>query len=157
MPRPRQWPREPPALKSRLDKVRPTCHYCGESCVWSATSSHIYHGADYGAVWGCPDCDAYVGCHKNGSTPHVHTKGTPANGKDRELRKQAHAKFDMMWKRVATRDNISQSEARKRGYAWLAAEMDLAPEDCHIGMLHGDDLLDVIECCTFPFGLRDAE
>jgi len=139
-----------------MPAYNPTCHYCGEPCTWSSSSSHIYSGRDFGPVWECRACSAYCGCHKQGKPPHRRPLGTPANRQDRELRKQAHALFDPLWPRVAQRDDISKGHARSRAYIWLAGELGIEPRDCHIGMMHGADLEKVIACCTPPFGLSNT-
>lgn len=83
----------------------------------------------------------------------MRSKGTPANAEDRDLRKRAHACFDPLWQRVAARDDIGRSKARSRAYSWLSEQLAISPEDCHIGMMHGNELHLVILCCTPPFGL----
>lgn len=133
--------------------MTPVCHYCGRRCTWSSSSSHIYDGRDFGPVWECVPCEARVGCHRTGPNPGRTALGTPAKKEDAQLRRRAHELFDPLWQRVAARDGISRSHARSRAYRWLAAELGKDPADTHIGMMFGDDLRRVIECCTPPFGL----
>lgn len=45
-------------------------------------------------------------------------------------RMDAHGSFDMLWKG----GSMSRSEA----YRWLADQLDLAPEDCHIGFFDAE-------------------
>lgn len=96
-----------------------SCPYCGKvaACV---DSTEIY-GRSYGFIWLCRPCDAYVGCHGGTKTP----KGTLANTELRRARKSAHAAFDQRWKRG--------SMTRGEAYEWLAREMNLPVERCHIG------------------------
>lgn len=117
----------------------PLCHYCNTPAQFHRTSSHLYGGRNYGPVWQCPSCtDCYVGCHQDSRTP----KGTPANAKDRALRKAAHAVFDYRWKGA----NYNR---RMRGdsYQWLAEKMGLSLDECHIAQLHGKDLRKLINVC----------
>ena len=52
-------------------------------------SSEIY-GTDFGLLYRCPTCHAYVGCHKGS----LNAKGSVAGRNLRELRKSAHRLFD---------------------------------------------------------------
>ena len=123
------------------------CHYCCLVCDWSESSKFIY-GTDYGPVWFCPRCDAWVGCVGESKR----ALGTPANAEDRRLRKEAHAVLDPLWQQVAERDEIPQSLARSRAYKWLSDTMGISLVNCHIGVFHGPELLRVIEICTPPYG-----
>jgi hypothetical protein len=122
-------------------KGRVLCRYCGRACTRSDTSSHLY-ARDYGPVLECRPCRAWVGLHRDGRP-----LGTPANHEDRELRKEAHKHFDVLWRAVMRRDGVSQKEARSAGYRWLSETTGITYDDCHMGMLHGDDLRKVIEVC----------
>lgn len=70
------------------------CPYCGRRAVLCMTSRHLFNGIDYGPVWECSPCGARVGCHRGSTTPF----GTLANAAAREMRKQAHAELDPIWK-----------------------------------------------------------
>lgn len=112
------------------------CQYCKQPAKYCASSEHIYRGADYGPVWDCRKCDAYVGCHPDGSP-----KGTLANYELRLARRRAHVAFDpvfMNWrpaypdaKRLSGR---MRQALRSRAYAWLAHHMQLSGDDTHIAM-----------------------
>ena len=123
------------------------CHYCCQACDWHESSKFIY-GTDYGSIWVCPRCDAWVGCVGGGKK----ALGTPANEEDRALRQEAHATLDPLWRRVAKRDEIPESFARRRAYKWLSEVMGISPTNCHIGMMHGPQLRRVIAMCTRPYG-----
>ena len=99
------------------------CPYCGGRAAYCKSSAHIYRGADYGAVYDCRPCDAFVGVHR-GST---RSKGTPANRETREARKRAHAAFDAIWRG-------NRRVSRSKAYARLARCMSLSANECHIGM-----------------------
>lgn len=113
------------------------CWYCGKPAVFHKTSHFIYR-ADYGAVWACSDyprCDAYVGTHPDGLP-----KGILANPPLRKLKREVHALFDPLWMdaHVAYPDlkQISghiRAIMRGRAYAWLAKQLRIAKDECHIG------------------------
>lgn len=49
---------------------------------------------NYGPIWRCMTCDAFVGCHRGTTKP----LGTPANAELRQARQRAHGAFDPIWK-----------------------------------------------------------
>jgi hypothetical protein len=116
------------------------CDYCGQPARFHSTSSHIY-GRDYGPVWDCRPCDAFVGCHPNRSP-----KGTLAKKPRREARKAVHALFDHLWQDwlLAYPGALRQSSTMKqvmrvRAYEWLAHHLGIPVEQTHIAMF--DELM----------------
>lgn len=105
----------------------PVCPYCTMPSAFLADSAPIY-GRDYGPLWACVSCAAWVGCHPGSCRP----LGRIANGELRSAKSRAHASFDPLWKH----GTMSRSEA----YAWLAEQLGIDREDCHIG------LFDVEQC-----------
>ena len=97
---------------------------------------------DYGAVWECRPCEAWVGCHPQG-TP----LGRLADKALRQAKMAAHAAFDPFWKAKMRRDGWPQKRARNAGYEWLAGQMGIAREDCHIGMFDEAQCRRVVEIC----------
>lgn len=97
------------------------CPYCGKQAEF-VDSIEIY-GTSYGMAYWCRDCDAYVGCHKGTDKP----LGRLANAELRKWKMRAHAAFDLLWKGRFMR--------RWQAYAWLASELDIPSEKCHIGMM----------------------
>ena len=101
------------------------CPYCpGLATV--TTGKVIYpHRPDLfqKPFWRCNGCGAYVGCHSGTYIP----LGSLANKETRQARLQAHALFDARWK-------PGGDMTRKEAYAWLAAELGLPVDQCHIGM-----------------------
>jgi hypothetical protein len=54
-------------------------------------------------------------------------------------RAAAHAAFDPVWK--------SGRMSRSQAYKWLAAQMDLPPEDCHMEKFTVEQCRKVVEIC----------
>lgn len=110
----------------------PLCCECGLEAAL-VQSQRIYpHRPDLWnrPMWLC-SCGAYCGCHKGTEQP----LGRPAGKATRDARQAAHAAFDPLWQAKMRRDNISKGKARAAGYIWLADQLDLDPEDCHIGAM----------------------
>jgi hypothetical protein len=112
------------------------CEYCRTPAVFRKSSAHIYKGRDYGPIWECGGgCDAYVGTHPDGSPV-----GRLANKALRQLKMKVHARFDHLWQdfRTAYPDaNRSSGKMKKamrgRAYAWLAEQMQIEIDECHVG------------------------
>jgi hypothetical protein len=104
-----------------MNKVR--CPYCGELAA-RVTGREIYPHLEKlyrKRYWVCYTCDAYVGCHPNG-TP----LGCLANANLRRVRRATHSMFDSLWQQgKLTRD---------QAYAWLSKSLGLPISECHIGM-----------------------
>lgn len=118
------------------------CPYCGGAPVL-VDSSEIY-GRSYGKMWLCRPCKAYVGVHRGTTTP----LGRLANAELREWKKKAHDVFDQLWKGYMGKHPPRMS--RPEAYAWLAAELGIAVEDCHIGMFN-------CRMCQLTIDLVDLE
>ena len=124
-------------------KAPTVCPYCG-SKVHFKDSAIIYNGRSFGNVYICsqyPKCDAFVGVHRGTKK----TLGRLANPELREWKKKAHAYFDPIWKyrQLKTRSTTSRTHA----YHWLAGEMNLNLESCHIGMFDVKDCQRVVAIC----------
>lgn len=107
----------------------PRCPYCSNAAVL-ADGATIYPGRiDLKDLkfWWCEPCDAYVGCHKpnKGYGDGTRPLGTLANGELRKYRMKVHLEFDALW---------NTKEERKAAYKWLAAELQIPPDKCHIAM-----------------------
>jgi len=83
--------------------------------------------------WQCAPCDAYVGCHppagkngKGGQGDGTVPLGRLANAELRRWKSKAHEAFDPLWK--------NKGMHRKKAYQWLAKQLGIDAEDCHIGM-----------------------
>lgn len=126
--------------------VAPDCPYCKKASTLYEDSGVVYHGRNFGPVYACLPCEAWVGCHKGTTNP----MGRLANKELRDWKRKAHNYFDPLWK---ARRAQGVKNARSKGYAWLAAGMRLKPEECHIGMFDVAQCKEVVALCE-PW-LRD--
>lgn len=99
-----------------------------------ATGARVYpntrvSGLDAKWFFVCWGCRAWVGTHERSGKP----LGRLANATLRAAKQRAHAAFDPLWKGKMRRDGVSQKIARGAGYKWLAEQLGIAREDCHIG------------------------
>lgn len=115
----------------------PMCPHCNKPSVLTP-SREIYAGRDYGPLYLCKCIEgwAYVGCHKGTKKP----LGSLADRELRELRKEAHAAFDKMWK--------SGFVSRKEAYAILARALEIPVDKCHMGSFDKDSCKKVVTVCT---------
>lgn len=127
-------------------KIPPDCPYCKQPTVYKVSSDHLY-SKDYGPVYECEPCKAWVGCHKteDGTTP----LGVPATQEIRRLRTIAHYFFDRLWAAKMKRDGCTKVEARTAAYKWLAAHLNIPVAECHMALMHDREQLErVIAICT---------
>lgn len=114
-----------------------TCPDCG--------STMQLRPSRYGHFYGCtgyPECRGTHGAHPDGSP-----LGTPADRETKHARIEAHGAFDRLWKWAPDYYEIDENDkegreravkriqraARNRAYAWLAHEMGIDRDACHIG------------------------
>lgn len=124
----------------------PACPYCGAGSVL-VTGEVIYpwrHDLAHKKFYRCVHCpDTYVGCHPGTEN----ALGRLANKELRLAKSHAHAVFDPLWERKMEKEGISKGEARGRAYAWLAKELGIPPEECHIGMMDVETCGRVVLLC----------
>lgn len=111
----------------------PVCPYCSNLSVY-LPSKRIYR---------CDPCDAQVGVHKHNNQP----LGTLANAELRAARKKAHSYFDPLWRCKMQRNSLTVSQARKPAYEWLAVQMGLSFDECHIGEFDIEQCNQVMRIC----------
>lgn len=102
----------------------PICPYCNKRSK-KVKGDVIYpHRSDLKTCvfYHCAPCKAYVGCHKNSDKP----LGRLANAELRAAKSAAHIAFDPLWKD----GHMNRTEA----YIWLAKNMEIHRDTCHIGM-----------------------
>jgi len=124
------------------------CQYCDGPAVLVDSCVIYKSGADYGPLWLCRPCDAYVGTHKN--SKDYKPLGSLANAELRSMRKTAHKAFDPIWRRKMERDKMTKAAARSAAYHWLAGQMEIKKYACHIGNFDLDQCRQAIDICTKP-------
>jgi hypothetical protein len=120
------------------------CAECGSKCA-KKTGEDVYpHREDLAhlVIWVC-QCGARVGCHPGTDT----ALGTAAGSELRAVRMNAHKEFDRLWKTKMLTRGLSKREARNAGYAWLAKEMGMTTDECHIGMMNKSHCIQVVNLC----------
>lgn len=123
------------------------CPYCGNTSKL-VTGKEVYphrHDLHDKYFYTCAPCKAWVGCHPGTTTP----LGRLANAELRRAKSKAHAAFDPLWK-TAIKRGRKKKEARSSGYAWLSEQLNIHPDDCHIGMFDVDMCSRVVDVCE-PF------
>lgn len=85
--------------------------------------------------WYCIGCNAYVGCHDGTDIP----LGGLAKPETRSARILAHASFDRLW-----RERIFR---RSDAYTWLAEQLGIDKDSCHIGMFDVATCNKVVTIC----------
>lgn len=115
-----------------------TCPYCGQQATQVSGKVIYPHRPDlYDRLfWLCEPCNAYVGCHYGTSRP----LGRLANSELRLAKRQAHVAFDKIWQH--------KHLTRRKAYAWLARQMGLTLETCHIGMFDVNQCEQVVRMCA---------
>ena len=114
----------------------PDCPYCGKPSE-AADGTRIYpHRPDLAdkLFFICAPCGAWVGTHRSTGQP----LGRLANAELRRLKQSVHAVFDPLWEAKIRRDNCTKKKARGAAYMWLADQMGIPREDCHIAMFNED-------------------
>lgn len=127
------------ALKLVKDRVEIPCicPYC-QGLVSITHHQVIYSGKQYGEwpwVYACNDCDAYVGMHPFTNLP----LGTLADSTTRKARSKAKAAFNRHWQ--------SRGMNRKQGYIWLAEQLGIERQKCHIGWSDTEQCQRIIKIC----------
>lgn len=145
------------APKPKAQPLAVVCDYCRAPATFLASSAPLYRGKDYGPAWACMGCQAWVGCHPGTERP----LGRLADKELREWKRKAHAAFDPLWERkLATRraergPAYPKAAARGSGYKWLAEQLRITREQCHIGMFDVETCKRVVELCA-PYTRRLA-
>lgn len=116
------------------------CSYCNKpaTCV----SSRVVYGgnSNYGMIWICLDCEAWVGCHKKTNEP----LGTLADAELRHLRRETHEFFDPLWKIGSSRWKYPRWSA----YGRMQLCLGKTKETAHIAMLNLKECKQLIQHIT---------
>jgi hypothetical protein len=113
----------------------PRCPYCAQLSVFIASSEEAYYGRDYGPLYICRPCKAWVGCHPGTKVP----LGSLANVTLRHLRISVKSLFDPLWVNAETMYESGppaalRRAARDRAYSWLAEQLGIPMEECYVGL-----------------------
>jgi hypothetical protein len=131
-------------MSNRQHISPPICPYCGKPSVLVADST--VYARSYGSmVYLCAPCKAWVGVHKNTNPPIP--LGRLATAELRALKIRAHAAFDKLWRAAIKFRKWRRNKARNLAYAWLAREMGIEVDRCHIGMFDIDQTNQAIAIC----------
>lgn len=122
---------------------RDDCPYCGDRARLFPSSDHIYNGVDYGPVWQCQLCFAYVGCHAGTNKPLGRLASKPL----REWKQKAHKSFDTLWHYKIKKTGCRRRIARGQAYKWLAGQLGIDTSECHIGYFTIEQCQKVVEIC----------
>ncbi len=113
------------------------CDYCGLRARL-VTGKEVYpHRADLWSkkIYQCKPCGAHVGTHEDSGLP----LGRLSNAKLRNAKMAAHAAFDPLWKKKRIK--------REDAYKWLADQLGITADECHIGSFDEDLCARVIKIC----------
>lgn len=116
-----------------------SCHACKSWDIRLIEAKHLNPDLlpdQWILAYYCDNCKASVTTRKGTSIP----LGFMARRGVRTLRQKAHSVFDKAWKEI----NMPRSEA----YRWLAREMGITENQCHIAMFNDHQCRDIIEICA---------
>ena len=115
------------------------CDYCNTASRLAKGDEIYPHRADLSRLkfWLCDNCGAYVGCHKNGDG--TKPLGRLADAGLRAAKRNAHDAFDPIWR--------EGEMSRGKAYSWLAEQLNVPKEDCHIGMFDIQQCMKVVRFC----------
>jgi len=108
------------------------CDYCNQPARLCVFGGQDYpYRSDFGPIWVCPSCDAWVRCHEGTTNP----LGRLANAELREMRSKAHAVFDPLWQGKMRRDGCAEGVARSAAYRWLSPLLSKQVHETYIAHL----------------------
>lgn len=129
----------------KIDSVDPVCVECGGmGRMISGESLLPDRPTAKGRLYFRCDCGAWTSCHPGTAIP----AGRPGSGRTRYLRGKAHEALDVLWRGTRDRAAIAHGYARRRAYKWLAGQLGIRPEDCHIGRMTAEECERVIAVCN---------
>jgi len=123
-------------IGENMSKV--TCPYCNEPAKLITGDKLYPHRRDlyHKFFYQCAPCKAYVGCHPDSTKP----LGRLATAELRKAKQEAHVAFDSIWRH----GDLPRWEA----YKWLAKELNIPADTCHIGQFDTSQCRRVIEICN---------
>lgn len=117
----------------------PICKVCGvrtylTSFYYIKTKDRRKKKNNRRLIYRCPNCNRYVNVHKGTNIP----LGFPGDKELRIWRVYTHKVFDSLW---------HKSGDRKKTYRWLAKQLNIEFEECHIGKFDSKMCKLAIEVC----------
>jgi hypothetical protein len=110
------------------------CPYCLIESTLVDSQAIYGEGHEYGNMYLCQKCGAYVGCHEGTDK----ALGRLANRELREWKSKVHEAFDPIWRTGKINEiwpkYIPNTSNRNKAYKWLASQLEIKEEFCHIGM-----------------------
>lgn len=115
---------------AKPQRIEPRCIECGGLGVLTEGRAVYPHRSD---LWGkqfylCA-CGARVGVHQGTTIP----LGYPCGPITAAARRSAHREFDLLWLTKAA--TVGRRQARREAYAWLAAQLGVPLDSCHISQM----------------------
>lgn len=124
------------------------CPYCLTETVYGESS--VIYGRDYGMIYLCKPCDAWVGVHEGTDK----AKGRLANAELRAWKINAHSRFDRLWKSYLS-TGVAKHKIRNGAYHWLAKQIGIERKEVHIGMFDIDQCKKAVLLCDSLFDSGD--
>jgi hypothetical protein len=127
----------------------PTCPECYKQGLLVSGKEVYSHRPDLYKKWFyvCKKHDTRVGCHSNTKEP---LSSKMAGGQLRLLRSQTHGMLDPLWRN-------GHFPSRGVAYSWLAKEMEISTEACHVSMFDQNECLKAISILNSYCGELQAE
>jgi len=129
------------------------CPYCNGVPMY-VDSAEVY-GESFGMIYLCRSCSAWVGVHEGTDLAF----GRLANEELRDWKKLAHNFFDKLFTESIINKiyptYITGVTNREKAYIWLAEQMGIQKEFCHIGMFDVDECKQVVEICEAAINSRE--
>ena len=122
------------------------CDYCQQPARLVGGETLYPHRRDLYArkFYHCAPCSAWVGCHPGTTKP----LGRLADRELRTAKQEAHAAFDPFWRKSGMK--------RNHAYGWLAKQLGIKREQCHIGMMDVETCRRVVVICNAAAKLQGA-
>ena len=93
-------------------------------------------------------CGALVSCHPGTAI----AAGRPGSARTRWARAKVHEAFDLRWNGGGSRMGNASGRARRKAYAWLARQLGIDVDACHVGWFDEATCWRVVEACSPAVG-----
>lgn len=117
------------------------CDYCNKEAELVGGDAIYPHRPDLHGLkfYYCANDAAWVGCHRGTTKP----LGRLANAELRQAKQDAHVAFDRLWRATTPAGSFDRNGA----YKWLAQQLGINRNDCHIGMMNVEQCQRVVQIC----------